>query len=68
VEHTRLVTEGVSIVRRHVVARTIASCWRQDVEQMQEDRAAVDSMKPVDVSDAVEPLAGQTAPVGDDPE
>ena len=31
-EHTELIKAGVSIVRGHVIAGTIASCWKQDVE------------------------------------
>lgn len=32
-EHSRLIAAGVSIVREHVIAGTIVSCWKQDVER-----------------------------------
>ena len=31
-QHRHLVTEGVRIVRDHVIAGSVVSCWRQDVE------------------------------------
>jgi hypothetical protein len=32
-EHDRLMAAGISIVREFVVAGTVASCWKQDVER-----------------------------------
>jgi hypothetical protein len=31
-EHRHLVTKGVRLVREHVIAASVVSCWRQDVE------------------------------------
>ena len=32
-EHNRLIAAGIAIVREFVVAGTVASCWKQDVER-----------------------------------